>query len=51
MAIHLVGDLGPSRLLFGVFGMDQGESKREDEEEREEEVSEFHGVNWIFGWL
>jgi hypothetical protein len=39
---YLVGDLGTTRFLLGIFGLDQGEADRKDQEKGEEEVAEIH---------
>ena len=39
---YLVGDLGPSGRFLVVFGVDQGQAKREDDEEGEQDIPEPH---------
>lgn len=48
---YLVGDLGTTRFLLSIFGLDQREADRKDQEKGEKEVAEIHDYELPLLWV
>jgi hypothetical protein len=48
---YLVGDLGTTRFLLSIFGLDQREADRKDQEKGEKEVAEIHDCELPLLWV